>query len=145
MLTKEFFSFYIFHRERNRIVAKNSRERKKEEVRELQESLAFFKRKNKALENELSLRPSFVTDQSLMAITFDSEFSARVLPLLEALRHTAGSDSSAFYVINAACHFFPIIFASPAFAELSGYPMHEIVGQNCGFLSGLQTSRNEVS
>jgi hypothetical protein len=85
-------------------------------------------------------------------------------------------------VINATSYFFPIIYASPPLAALTGnavnwhqltvhavnwhqltvqavnwhqltslplavltgYAMHDIIGQNCGFLCGPQTSRVEV-
>jgi hypothetical protein len=127
------------------MIAKHNRERKKEEVRELQDSVVFLKRKNKALENELALRPSFITERNcLLTVAFDAEFTLQIMTALDGLRERAGSESTAFFVVNAASYFFPVICASPALVQLTGYPMHEIVGQNCGFLSGNQTSRYEV-
>ncbi|KAJ1404489.1 hypothetical protein B484DRAFT_404770 [Ochromonadaceae sp. CCMP2298] len=73
-------------------------------------------------------------------LSFDDDFSDRVMRGVEALRKLSGSNSQAFYVINAASYFFPIICASPGLVELTGYSMHEIIGQNCGFLCGQQTS-----
>jgi hypothetical protein len=67
------------------------------------------------------------------------------VPPLSPLFRITGSTSNAFYVINAASYFFPIICASRGLVELTGYAMHEIIGQNCGFLCGAQTSRIEVS
>ena len=132
-------------RERNRQSAKLNRDRKKEETRELQDTVQYLKRKNQSLQNELSLRPSFLANEQRLMLSFEKRFSSQIVSVLEQLRVRAGSDSSAFYVINAASHFFPIVCASPGFVELTGYPLHEVVGQNCGFLSGLQTSRNEVT
>jgi hypothetical protein len=139
------FTAQIVVRERNRQIAKNNRERKKEEVRELQESVAFLKRKNQALQNELNMRPSFLIRDRHLSVVFDSDFTSTIMSVLDQLRNSTGSESTAFYVVNAASHFFPIVCASVAFTELTGYAMHEVIGQNCGFLSGPQTSRNEVS
>lgn len=105
----------------------------------------ILKRKIQSLQNELALRPSFLANDNHLTISYDMDFTSKILGVLEQLRNRSGSESTAFFVINAASHFFPIVCASPAFAELTGFSMQEIIGQNCGFLSGLQTSRNEVS
>lgn len=34
----------------------------------------------------------------------------------------------------------PLIFVNPAFETLTGYPTHEVIGKNCRFLQGPQTS-----
>ncbi len=39
----------------------------------------------------------------------------------------------------------PIVYANPAFLELSGYPEEQIVGLNCRFLQGPRTDRAEVA
>jgi PAS domain S-box-containing protein len=39
----------------------------------------------------------------------------------------------------------PIVYANPAFLELSGYPREQIVGFNCRFLQGPKTDRAEVA
>lgn len=96
------------------------------------------------MQNELALRPSFLANNNQLTISYDAEFTSKILNVLEELRNRSGSESTAFFVINSASHFFPIVCASPAFTELTGYTMQEVIGQNCGFLSGLQTSRNEV-
>ena len=132
-------------RERNRQTAKLNRDRKKEEAKELQDTVQYLKRKNQELQSELNSQPSYLADEQRLLMSFERHFSSQVTSVLNLLRLRAGSDSGAFYVINAASHFFPIIYASPALVELTGYALHEIIGQNCGFLSGLQTSRNEVS
>lgn len=134
----------VFHRERNKQIAKYNRERKKEETRELQENVLFLKRTIQSLQNELAMRPSFLANTNQLTISYDAEFTSKILNVLKELRNRSGSESTAFFVINSASHYFPIICASPALAELTGFSMQEIIGQNCGFLSGLQTSRNEV-
>ena len=39
----------------------------------------------------------------------------------------------------------PIVFANPAFVEMVGYPIEEIVGRNCRFLQGPGTDRKAVA
>lgn len=39
----------------------------------------------------------------------------------------------------------PIIFANPAFCRLTGYEHDEIIGQNCRFLQGPETSGREIA
>ncbi len=38
----------------------------------------------------------------------------------------------------------PIVYSNPAFAELTGYGLDEIVGRNCRFLQGPETDRKTV-
>lgn len=38
----------------------------------------------------------------------------------------------------------PIVFASDAFLELTGYRREEVLGHNCRFLQGPDTDRAEV-
>src|SRR5690348_13430786 len=39
----------------------------------------------------------------------------------------------------------PIIFANAAFTKLTGYTRDEILGQNCRFLQGPETDRDDVA
>ncbi|AHC99982.1 PAS domain-containing protein [Leisingera methylohalidivorans] len=39
----------------------------------------------------------------------------------------------------------PIIFANPAFCELTGYPLDEVTGRNCRFLQGPDTTPESVA
>jgi len=50
-----------------------------------------------------------------------------------------------FCINNAAAPDMPIVYASPAFVELTGYDLQYMVGKNCRFLQGPDTDRNEVS
>ncbi|RZW03220.1 MAG: PAS domain-containing protein [Rhodobacteraceae bacterium] len=38
----------------------------------------------------------------------------------------------------------PIVFVNPAFSELTGYDAHEVVGQNCRFLQGPDTTSDSI-
>jgi PAS domain S-box-containing protein len=51
-------------------------------------------------------------------------------------------------IVDAATDFHPIIYANPAFSALTGYAAEEVVGKNCRFLAGPDTSaatRAEIS
>lgn len=50
-----------------------------------------------------------------------------------------------FCIVNAAANDMPIVYASPAFCELTGYDMQHLVGRNCRLLQGPATDRNEVN
>lgn len=39
----------------------------------------------------------------------------------------------------------PIVFCNESFQKLSGYERHEIIGQNCRFLQGPETNREDVA
>merc|ERR1711991_704284 len=40
---------------------------------------------------------------------------------------------------------YPIIYASPMFLEMTGYPVEEVVGKNCRFLQGKDTDKGDVA
>jgi len=124
--------------DRNKELARINRDKKKSVVQDLLYKVDELERKNRALQcSSIGGRKSTT---EMCDLSFDDDFSDRVMRGVEALRKLSGSNSQAFYVINAASYFFPIICASPGLVELTGYSMHEIIGQNCGFLCGQQTS-----
>ena len=47
-----------------------------------------------------------------------------------------GSNKRSFYITDPTLPDNPIIYASPAFTELTGYNMDEVLGRNCRFLQG---------
>ncbi|MEM8770120.1 MAG: PAS domain-containing protein [Pseudomonadota bacterium] len=38
----------------------------------------------------------------------------------------------------------PIVYASPAFYETTGYAPHEVIGKNCRFLQGAETKKSTI-
>ena len=42
--------------------------------------------------------------------------------------------SASFLIVDAQKYDFPIIYASPNFTTLTGYPQVEVLGKNCRFL-----------
>lgn len=66
--------------------------------------------------------------------------AALMLPLFKRL------DKQIAFTV-ACCHSAdtPIIFASSAFFELTGFSQEEVLGKNCRFMQGNRTSRQQVS
>ncbi|MFL9879594.1 EAL domain-containing protein [Herbaspirillum rhizosphaerae] len=59
---------------------------------------------------------------------------ASVLPIVDLA--TLNTWTAALMVVDASVENAPIIFVNKAFSELTGYPLHEIVGRDCRFLQG---------
>ncbi len=118
---------------------------------------------------EAGFRPvSPLTTGSSLSIQFDPVVSSKVMAVLyrmigippslsSPLSNGRGGAASPpyellaryveqrpFYVVGVTGHSYPIIYASPSFAALSGYGAHEIIGRNCGFLHGPDTDKSEV-
>lgn len=49
-----------------------------------------------------------------------------------------------FCISSAVAPDCPIVYASPGFAELTGYDVHSILGRNCRFLQGPDTNQEHV-
>lgn len=106
---------------------------------------------NDQLKNEIT-QLSLCNSIKSLSINFDITFSDRIKYIIDRLKQSSmvrdnvnSNRRSGFFIINASSYFFPIIFASPELLTITKYQMHEIIGQNCGFLCGSQTSRLEVS
>lgn len=115
------------------------------------------------LEIERMRRERQATAQSSSGLTvqFDGKVTAKIMDMLQTLIGVPSACSSEqsdqgndalrsyleqrpFYVVGVTGHSYPIIYASPAFATLTGYDMHGIIGRNCGFLHGPLTDKTEV-
>ena len=73
--------------------------------------------------------------------------SRALAPRRLAIDHAAAvyACPSAIVITDPAKPDNPIIFANPAFAELTGYSPAEAVGRNCRFLQGPETDRKVIS
>ena len=60
------------------------------------------------------------------------------------LKDKLSSLQKIFCITNVAAYDNPIVYASPGFVELTGYPLSEIIGRNCRFLQGPETDKNMV-
>nr|AML76701.1 putative LOV domain-containing protein [Schlegelia parasitica] len=56
-----------------------------------------------------------------------------------SLNMSLGRIKQSFVLTDALLPDMPIVYASEAFLKLTGYARHEVLGQNCRFLSGIDT------
>nr|AML76829.1 putative LOV domain-containing protein [Sinningia tuberosa] len=56
-----------------------------------------------------------------------------------SLNLSLGRIKQSFVLTDALSPDLPIVYASDAFLKLTGYARHEVLGQNCRFLSGIDT------
>ena len=143
-------------RERNRILARRTRLRKKFFFESLQKEVMDLQRENSALKD--IVRGKVDGDESKQLL--EGCDAAEKLPaaVLEACGEQAAEmDQQDFNLVRSiqqSQHCFiitdpslqdnPIIFASNDFLSLTGYTKEEVLGRNCRFLQGEETSREKV-
>nr|AML77452.1 putative LOV domain-containing protein [Brodiaea sierrae] len=62
-----------------------------------------------------------------------------ITPLCSSLNISLGRIKQSFVLTDPHLPDMPIVYASDAFLSLTGYSRHEVLGQNCRFLSGPDT------
>mmetsp|Transcript_52479 Transcript_52479/g.147315 ORF Transcript_52479/g.147315 Transcript_52479/m.147315 type:complete len:491 (+) Transcript_52479:100-1572(+) len=142
-------------RERNRILARRTRLRKKFFFESLQKEVVDLQRENAALKD--IVRTQLADDGKTLLDECDA--MERMPPaVIEALGENAGEyDQEDFNLVRSiqqSQHSFiitdpslqdnPIVFASDDFLNLTGYSREDVLGRNCRFLQGTETSQAKV-
>jgi two-component system cell cycle sensor histidine kinase/response regulator CckA len=85
-------------------------------------------------------------DGSSSRLSIAHDISKRKLAEAELYLHKSAIEAvSEGILITDACQpDDPIIYASPSFTQLSGYPLEEVLGKNCLFLQGADTDPDVV-
>lgn len=139
-------------RERNRLLARKTRQRKKVFYESLQRQVAQLVKENEILKGLVHSQQS---EQK------NSNYSNKIVPTrpTEMSRHEAASllekadarlvtviqaSHRSFLITNPALPDNPIVFASRGFLELTGYNPSQVLGRNCRFLQGPRTDRRQV-
>ena len=133
------------------MLARKTRMKKKAEMETLRDSVVSLVNENKKLKlvakNHL---PQNVSHQLLSACKLQlpdniNQLVHQVMSRSDRnLIYDLKSQQRSFCIVNAAAPDTPIVYASSAFCELTGYEMQEVVGKNFLFLQGPATDRNEV-
>lgn len=142
-------------RERNRILARRTRLRKKFFFESLQKEVMELQRENAALRDIVRTEVEGEEGQKLL----EQCTAARKLPreVLEACGENPDLDQQDFNLITSiqqSQHSFvitdpslqdnPIVFASDDFLALTGYSREDVLGRNCRFLQGAHTSKEKI-
>mmetsp|Transcript_8271 Transcript_8271/g.17205 ORF Transcript_8271/g.17205 Transcript_8271/m.17205 type:complete len:501 (+) Transcript_8271:257-1759(+) len=142
-------------RERNRILARRTRLRKKFFFESLQKEVMELQRENAALRDIVRTEIEGEEGRTLL----EQCNAARKLPreVLEACGENPDLDQEDFNLVTSiqqSQHSFvitdpslqdnPIVFASDDFLTLTGYSREEVLGRNCRFLQGSHTSKDKL-
>mmetsp|Transcript_6359 Transcript_6359/g.15436 ORF Transcript_6359/g.15436 Transcript_6359/m.15436 type:complete len:484 (+) Transcript_6359:316-1767(+) len=142
-------------RERNRILARRTRLRKKFFFESLQKEVMELQKENAALRD--IVRSEIEGDEGRMLL--EQCNAARKLPreVLEACGENPDLDQEDFNLVTSiqqSQHSFvitdpslqdnPIVFASDDFLALTGYSREDVLGRNCRFLQGQNTSKQKL-
>lgn len=142
-------------RERNRILARRTRLRKKFFFESLQKEVMDLQQENVMLK-EL-VKESLDADAA-KSILEECDAMEKLPPaVLEACNENGELDSQDFNLVRSiqgSQHSFvitdpslndnPIVFASEGFLKMTGYSRDEVLGRNCRFLQGKETSKEKV-
>lgn len=142
-------------RERNRILARRTRLRKKFFFESLQKEVIELQRENVALRDIVRTEIEGEEGRTLL----EECNAARKLPreVLEACGENPDLDQEDFNLVTSiqqSQHSFvitdpslrdnPIVFASDDFLTLTGYSREDVLGRNCRFLQGTNTCKEKV-
>mmetsp|Transcript_6310 Transcript_6310/g.15923 ORF Transcript_6310/g.15923 Transcript_6310/m.15923 type:complete len:438 (-) Transcript_6310:325-1638(-) len=140
-------------RERNRILARRTRLRKKFFFESLQKQVSELQRENSVLKDIIKVNMSDVSakilsdcDASLPTIV--TEHSGKATEILNRsdfnLMQALQAAQRSFCITDPSLPDNPIVFASQSFLETTGYTMEQVLGRNCRFLQGPETDREKV-
>jgi len=148
----------------NKASARLNRQRKRTELDALRDRVQLLEARLQAAEPAaINPPPALAATPPGLCLQYDRELTAKVLTKLGSMLgvppglSTGGSGAESaderlaqyvqqrpFYVVGVTGHSYPIVYASPAFAALTGHPLHAVIGRNCGFLHGPLTDKEEV-
>jgi len=143
-------------RERNRILARRTRLRKKFFFESLQKEVVDLQRENLQLKD---LVKTNLEDKDSRKILDECDAAEKLPPgVLEAcgekssaisaqdfnlVKSIQGSQHS-FIITDPSLEDNPIVFASDDFLKLTGYGRDQVLGRNCRFLQGTDTNKDSV-
>eukprot|EP00980_Cylindrotheca_fusiformis_P000377 scaffold91_cov127-Cylindrotheca_fusiformis.AAC.37 len=142
-------------RERNRILARRTRLRKKFFFESLQKEVVDLQRENCALKDIVRsqlkeggsriLEECHASEKLPEAVIeacgeHASEMGQQDFNLVRSIQQSQHS----FIITDPSLQDNPIVFASDDFLSLTGYAREDVLGRNCRFLQGTETSQDKV-
>mmetsp|Transcript_3328 Transcript_3328/g.10279 ORF Transcript_3328/g.10279 Transcript_3328/m.10279 type:complete len:313 (-) Transcript_3328:62-1000(-) len=143
-------------RDRNRILARRTRLRKKFFFESLQQQVTEVERENQLLRELVRTTPALQADAEAFLATCTTALPAVVTEnrrqatdLLNAsdftLMQTLQSAQRSFCITDPSLEDNPIVYASSSFLQSTGYTIDEVISKNCRFLQGPQTDPAAVA
>lgn len=135
-------------RERNRILARRTRLRKKYFFESLQKEVTDLQRENKTLKNIIRTKVSPPTKaaQILMeckskneipSIVYENVLGSNEMDKQDfSLVQSLQGSQQCFVITDPSLQDNPIVYASGGFLKLTGYSKEDVLGRNCRFLQG---------
>lgn len=142
---------YTFLRERNKVLARKTRQKKKAETEGLRDKLVALMAENEKLKEVVHRNLPTVSLDKL--ISADMQLPENILKMVNQMisvsdkvgLHEITIKQRSFCLVNALNNDYPLVYVSPGFLELTGYSREECLGRNCRFLQGPETDKFEVS
>jgi len=143
-------------RERNRILARRTRLRKKFFFESLQKDVMDLQRENVALKEIVKIKLEPASAKKLLAdckameklpssvLEACGENATDIDQQDQGLVKSIQSSQQSFIITDPSLQDNPIVYASDGFLELTSYSKEEVLGRNCRFLQGTETSANKV-
>eukprot|EP00633_Aureoumbra_lagunensis_P003786 CAMPEP_0197287630 /NCGR_PEP_ID=MMETSP0890-20130614/4221_1 /TAXON_ID=44058 ORGANISM="Aureoumbra lagunensis, Strain CCMP1510" /NCGR_SAMPLE_ID=MMETSP0890 /ASSEMBLY_ACC=CAM_ASM_000533 /LENGTH=525 /DNA_ID=CAMNT_0042757553 /DNA_START=129 /DNA_END=1706 /DNA_ORIENTATION=+ len=147
-------------RDRNRILARRTRLRKKFFFESLQQQVAELEKENAQLKEIMRTHPLLANEQSLLecdtdqskinvppksVITNERNEATELLTKSDfALMRLVQGAQKSFCITDPSLEDNPIVYASSVFLEQTGYTLDQVVGRNCRFLQGPLTDASTV-
>ena len=144
-------------RERNRILARRTRLRKKFFFESLQKEVTDLQKENLRLKDIVKKKLSPDVSKKILSEcnALDNLPSAVMEACGEALSQVDQKDfnlirnvqrsQQCFVITDPSLQDNPIVYASDDFLEMTGYKREEVLGRNCRFLQGTETSPQKIS
>jgi PAS domain S-box-containing protein len=138
-------------RERNKLLARKSRQKLKTDMDDLKMKLIYLMKENEYLKRqiEISVVPpvnlQFLVQKDFALPDSITQLVKELMSRTQKALSPRKMKNSSFCISNAISKDMPLVYASPGFLKLTGYEMHEIIGHNCRFLQGARTDRNTVT
>jgi PAS domain S-box-containing protein len=139
-------------RERNKVLARKTRVKKKAELEILREKMLSLVCESKRLKSVIT---AYLPEPLALRVfqQSDSHLPENILSIVQqvitrqekSLFEDLKMQQRSFCIMNATVPDMPIIYASVDFYKLTGYPTEEVIGKNCRILQGPETNRTETA
>eukprot|EP01041_Mallomonas_annulata_P011640 gene11640-24377_t len=141
-------------REQNRVLARRTRQRKKNFFESLQKQAAELVKENEILKGMVKAQRDEDASSDQNRPTNPPKYAKHPSSISQAVANIGKDDyrllaaiqasQRPFCITNPALPDNPIVFANKSFLDLTGYNIEQVLGRNCRFLQGPGTDRRQI-